>query len=106
MEAIMTRHHTDRLRAHQTNIPRYRKLLATRLSELEREYVERRLNDEEATLKTLLRRTFPDRLNMRSQGQTYGPEIEALLNPADAFSHPMDVIEDCDLTSYEKRAIL
>ncbi len=35
----MTRHHTDRLRAHQTNIQRYRRLLATRLSELEREYV-------------------------------------------------------------------
>ena len=102
----MTCHHTDRLRAHQTNIQRYRRLLATRLSELEREYVKRRLNDEEATLNALLRQTFPDRLTMDISGQTYSPEIGALLNPADAFGHPMDVVEDCDLTSYEKRAIL
>ena len=106
MGAIMFRHHLDRLRAHQTNIQRYRRLLATRLSELEREYVERRLKNEEATLKALLRQTFPDRLTMRIPSETYSPEIGALLNPADAFGHPMDVVEDCDLTSYEKRAIL
>ena len=29
-----------------------------------------------------------------------------MLHPADAFAHPMDVVDDCDLTSYEKRAIL
>jgi hypothetical protein len=34
------------------------------------------------------------------------PDIAVLLNPAAAFSHPMDVVEDRDLTSYEKRAIL
>ena len=33
-------------------------------------------------------------------------EIDALLHPARAFSHPMDVVRDCDLTLYEKRAIL
>ena len=33
-------------------------------------------------------------------------DIDELLHPARAFSHPMDVVEDCDLTSYEKRAIL
>jgi hypothetical protein len=32
--------------------------------------------------------------------------MEALLHPAGAFAHPMDVVDDCDLTSYEKRAIL
>jgi hypothetical protein len=30
----------------------------------------------------------------------------AELHPADAFGHPMNVVDDCDLTSYEKRAIL
>jgi hypothetical protein len=33
-------------------------------------------------------------------------DVAALLHPADAFAHPMDVVDDCDLTSYEKRAIL
>jgi len=100
----MTGRNLDRLRAHQTNIHRYRRLLTTRLSELERAYIERRLNDEKASAKALLRQTFPDRLPARMHATN--PEIAALLNPADAFSHPMDVVEDCDLTSYEKRAIL
>ena len=33
-------------------------------------------------------------------------ELDALLHPANAFKHPMDVVRDCDLTSNEKRAIL
>jgi hypothetical protein len=32
--------------------------------------------------------------------------MAALLHPAEAFGHPMDVVEDGDLTTYEKRAIL
>ena len=33
-------------------------------------------------------------------------DIDALLHPARAFKHPMDVVRDSDLTLYEKRAIL
>lgn len=33
-------------------------------------------------------------------------DIDALLHPARAFAHPMDVVRDEDLTLYEKRAIL
>ena len=33
-------------------------------------------------------------------------DIDALLHAARAFKHPMDVVRDCDLTLYEKRAIL
>jgi hypothetical protein len=33
-------------------------------------------------------------------------DIDELLHPARAFSHPMDVVRDTDLTLYEKRAIL
>ena len=33
-------------------------------------------------------------------------DLEELLHPARAFSHPMDVVRDDDLTHYEKRAIL
>ena len=37
-----------RLRAHRNNIYRYRRLLATKLTELERSYIEKRLQEEEA----------------------------------------------------------
>jgi hypothetical protein len=33
-------------------------------------------------------------------------DIDALLHPARAFAHPMDVVRDVDLTLNEKRAIL
>ena len=38
--------------------------------------------------------------------KTSSAEIDALLHPARAFSHPLDVVRDLDLTLYEKRAIL
>ena len=99
----------ERLRAHQKNIDRYRRLLETHLSDLERSYIERRLSEEQASVKGLLRETFPDRLSAglpRIEGRTTPLAMSALLRPADAFEHPMDVVDDCDLTSYEKRAIL
>jgi hypothetical protein len=34
------------------------------------------------------------------------PEIAALLHPSQAYAHPRDVVNDPDLTTYEKRAIL
>lgn len=33
-------------------------------------------------------------------------DLDALLHPANAFAHPMDVVRDTDLTLNEKRAIL
>jgi hypothetical protein len=33
-------------------------------------------------------------------------DLDALLHPAKAFAHPMDVVRDPDLTLHEKRAIL
>jgi hypothetical protein len=33
-------------------------------------------------------------------------DLTALLRPAQAFAHPTDVVNDCDLTLAEKRAIL
>lgn len=99
----------QRLRAHRRNIERYRRLLATRLSDLERCYIERRLSEEQASATGLLREAFPDRLCAllpRIEGRTATLEMAALLDPAGAFAHPMDVVDDCDLTPYEKRAIL
>jgi hypothetical protein len=37
---------------------------------------------------------------------TDDPELESLLHPASAFDHPRDVVNDPDLTTEEKRAIL
>ncbi len=54
----------ERLRAHRNNIQRYRRLLATRLSDLERSYVEKRLREEEAASTALLQATFPLKLPM------------------------------------------
>jgi hypothetical protein len=48
-----------RLRAHRNNVHRYRRLLATQLSDLERAYIERRLNEERASMETLSQGTFP-----------------------------------------------
>lgn len=99
----------ERIRAHQKNIARYRRLLETHLTDLERSYIERRLREEQASAEVLLRGTYPDRLSARLprvKGRETTLDMAKLLHPADAFAHPMDVVDDCDLTSYEKRAIL
>jgi hypothetical protein len=48
-----------RIRAHRNNIHRYRKLLNTRLSDLERRFIEPRLSEENSALRTLVSSTFP-----------------------------------------------
>jgi hypothetical protein len=42
-----------RLRAHRSNIQRYRNLLQTSLTELESQFVERRLTEEQSNLESL-----------------------------------------------------
>jgi hypothetical protein len=42
-----------RVRTHRNNIQRYRNLLHTNLTELERQYVERRLIEEQSNLESL-----------------------------------------------------
>ena len=53
-----------RIRAHRNNIHRYRRLLATRLSDLERQFIERRLSEENSALQALTSQTFPIALTM------------------------------------------
>ena len=48
-----------RIRAHRNNIHRYRRLLKTRLSQLERQFIERRLAEERSALDGLTTATFP-----------------------------------------------
>ncbi len=107
----MTEMTLQRLRAHRSNIHRYQRLLATRLSDLERAYIARRLTEERVCVESLLQPALPDRFPRQvgeamNRGPTTKLEMDALLHPADAFIHPMDVVEDGDLTAYEKRAIL
>ena len=47
-----------RLRAHRNNIHRYRRLLKTRLTDLERNYIETRLKEEDAAVHKLSPLTF------------------------------------------------
>jgi hypothetical protein len=44
---------TDHLRARRNNVRRYRRLLQTELTELERRYIERRLNEEKSAMESL-----------------------------------------------------
>ncbi|WFU75049.1 MULTISPECIES: hypothetical protein [unclassified Bradyrhizobium] len=48
-----------RIRAHRNNVHRYRRLLKTRLSDLERQFIERRLSEEGSALEALTSETFP-----------------------------------------------
>jgi hypothetical protein len=48
-----------RIRTHRNNIHRYRRLLRTELSDLERDFIDRRIAEEEAALDALVAETFP-----------------------------------------------
>jgi hypothetical protein len=48
-----------RIRTHRNNIHRYRALLRTKLSDLEREFIEKRMADEQIALDALMAETFP-----------------------------------------------
>ena len=48
-----------RLRTHRNNIARYRCLLKTKLTNLERQFIERRLSEEQSDFERLAAGTFP-----------------------------------------------
>src|SRR4029434_3817041 len=62
--AIMIDENLARLRAHRQNIERYRRLLETSLTVLERDFVERRIAEEESALNRLASDPFPVVLKM------------------------------------------
>ncbi len=49
----------DHLHVRQNNVRRYRRLLQTELTELERRYIERRLNEEKSAIESLASSTAP-----------------------------------------------
>jgi hypothetical protein len=50
---MMTDEQMARMRAHRNNIYRYRHLLQTKLTELERDFIEKRLAEEQSNLERL-----------------------------------------------------
>ena len=58
--------HTAQLRSHRRNIERYCKLLATELTDLEREYLHKRIAEEHAQLERLEKSEEKQQAAMRS----------------------------------------
>jgi hypothetical protein len=56
-----------RLRAHDNNISRYRRLLKTNLSDLERQFLERRLSEERSAVVTLAQPALTPRTGTAGQ---------------------------------------
>ena len=55
----MTDEKLARLRTHRNNIARYRHLLKTKLTNLERQFIEKRLSEEQSDFERLASGTFP-----------------------------------------------
>jgi len=53
-----------RLRTHRNNIARYRRLLKTELTNFERQFIEKRLSEEQSDFKRLAAGTFPIALTL------------------------------------------
>lgn len=65
-----------RIRAHRNNIYRYQRLLRTKLSELERQFIERRLAEEQNSLATVAAGTLPNLISFPHGHQAPGSLAE------------------------------
>lgn len=75
MEAVVSTMVDDklsRIRSRTSNIRRYRRLLKTDLTELERGYILRRLSEEERALTELMSETFPLSVGSSSHAREMG----------------------------------
>jgi hypothetical protein len=63
----MTEENLARLRTHRNNIHRYRGLLRTQLTDLERGFIETRISEEMEAAKRLSNETFPFEFRLPSQ---------------------------------------
>jgi hypothetical protein len=64
---MMTEENLACLRNHRNNIHRYRRLLGTQLTDLERQYIESRISEEMEAAKRLSNETFPLALRLPAQ---------------------------------------
>ena len=69
----MTDQKLARLRAHRNNINRYRRLLKTNLSAIERQFIQRRMNEEKSAMKALAVSTFPLGLKISEPSTDFPP---------------------------------
>jgi hypothetical protein len=67
MTTTMTDEKLARLRTHRNNITRYQRLLKTKLAKHERQFIERRLSEEQSDFERLSGGTFPSRLRSQLQ---------------------------------------
>ena len=67
-----------RLRTHRNNISRYRRLLNTRLTDFEREFIEKRLSEERSAMERLAASTFPLTFQMPVREVYATPTAEAV----------------------------
>jgi hypothetical protein len=58
------------MRSHRNSIGRYRKLLKTSLTDLERQFIERRLAEEQSKLEEVMASTFPLAFKLPTSSQT------------------------------------
>jgi hypothetical protein len=65
------------LRTHRNNITRYRRLLKTELTEIERQFIERRLLEERSAFENLAASTFPIALKIPIQAVEKTPPEQA-----------------------------
>jgi hypothetical protein len=62
--------HTAKMRGHRRNIERYCRLLATELTELERQYLHKRIAEEHAQLERLKENEEEQQVEVRLKGGT------------------------------------
>jgi hypothetical protein len=67
------------LQAHRNNIGRYQRLLRTNLSDLERQFIERRLNEEKLAMEDLASTRFPITLTLSNSMPEAPPSEQQFL---------------------------
>ena len=66
-----------RLRTHRNNIARYRRLLKTKLTDLELQFIGRRLSEEQSALERLAESAFPISFNIPTTPAEQSADHEA-----------------------------
>ena len=66
------------LRTHRNNITRYRRLLKTKLTECERQFIERRLSEEQSEMEKLAASAFPITFQIPGEAVTKEPAPETI----------------------------
>ena len=66
-----------RLRTHRNNIARYRRLLKTKLTDIERQFIGRRLSEEQSVSERLAESAFPISFNIPTTPAEQSTDHEA-----------------------------